>query len=279
MSFDIWQSGIRTKLDSSINAHKHLSGLDFFIQLSSAIGIPGHPSQAHYAAGNTFQDTLARHRTIHGLPAVTLNLTAIEGVGWMAQQGEAENEVVKRIAKVGLTSARMDTVLEVVEAAIRNPMRSSAAASQVIVGLSTYDAIPDGSVTKADRRFGTLRLATKRAGAQAPDAESSGAKDSIAELSRAATEGSITKEDAAEFIADALTGKIAGIFNLDAADIDASRTLSSYGVDSLVAVEMRNWLASSLRAKVSIFDILQSPSMSEFSGLLAGKSELLTNLS
>jgi aryl carrier-like protein len=278
MSYEVWQSGIRVKLDSSMNVHKHLPSVDFFIQLSSAIGIPGHPSQAHYAAGNTFQDALARHRTARGLPAVTLNLTAIEGVGWMAQQGDAELDVVKRIAKVGLSSARIDTVMDLVEAAIRNPLRTSPDASQIIVGLSTYDAIPSGSVTQFDRRFGTLRLGTVRAHAQAAASDAASAQDSLTELKRAATGGNLTKADALTLVIDALADKTAAIFKSNAADIDPSRTLSSYGVDSLVAVELRNWLASSLKAKVSIFDILQSPSITEFSGLLMEKSELLAGL-
>jgi aryl carrier-like protein len=277
MSYEVWQSGIRVKLDSSLNAHKHLTSVDFFIQLSSAIGVPGHPSQAHYAAGNTFQDALARHRAARGLPAVTLNLTAIEGVGWMAQQGDAEQDVVKRIAKVGLSSARMDTVMDLVEAAIRDPLRPSPGTSQVIVGLTTYDALPTDSVTKSDRRFGTLRLASVRAGAQAAD-DASNAKDSLSELKRAAADGSISKAEAAVLVVDAVAGKVGGIFTVAPEDIDPSRTLSSYGVDSLVAVELRNWLAASLKAKVSIFDILQSPSIAEFGDMLTGKSELLTGL-
>ena len=279
MSYDVWQSGIKVKIASSINAHKHLTDVDFFVQLSSAIGVPGHPSQAHYAAGNTFQDALARHRTVRGLPAVTLNLTAIEGVGWMAQQGEAEQDVVKRIQKVGLSSAGIDLVMDLVEDSIRDPLRKSAADSQVIVGLSSYEAIPDGAVTKGDRRFGTLRLASIRAGAEAAAEAGSGAKDSLAELTRAAADGSISKADAIELVVDAITGKTAAIFNLEQSEIDSARSLSSYGVDSLVAVELRNWLASSLKAKVSIFDILQSPSFVEFGALLASKSELLSALS
>ncbi|KAL2169361.1 hypothetical protein VTG60DRAFT_6135 [Thermothelomyces hinnuleus] len=294
MSYALWRSGIRVKVDGSSNAHAQLlldaaargGDLDFFVQLSSAIGVPGHPSQAHYAAGNTFQDALARHRAVRGLPAVTLDLTAIEGVGWMAQQGdeEAQQDVVRRIQKVGLSPARIDLVMDLVEAAIRRPLRASAADSQVVVGLSTYASIPDGSVTKADRRFGTLRLATTRAVMADDNAAAAGAgggaggKDSVAELLRAAADGSITKAEAVPLVVDAVAAKTAAIFNLGRDDIDAGRPLSGYGVDSLVAVELRNWLVGSLKAKVSIFDILQSPSLDDFGALLVEKSELLNGL-
>ena len=276
MSYDVWQRGIRPKVDSSTNIHKHLASLTFFIQLSSAIGIPGHPSQAHYAAGNTFQDALARNRTAQGLPAITLNLTAIEGVGWMAQQGDAELAVVKRIAKVGLTSARIETVMDLVESAIRTPLRASPAASQVVLGMSPYAALPDASVVKADRRFGTLRLASLRAGAQTTS--SSDTKDPLTQLSWAAADKLLTVSSATALVIEALASKLSAIFSFDASDVDTERSLSSYGVDSLVAVELRNWLAGGLRAKVSIFDILQSPSLGEFADVLVGKSELLAGL-
>ncbi|AEO58697.1 polyketide synthase [Thermothelomyces thermophilus ATCC 42464] len=292
MSYALWRSGIRVKVDGSSNAHALLlppPDLDFFVQLSSAVGVPGHPSQAHYAAGNTFQDALARHRAVRGLPAVTLDLTAIEGVGWMAQQGdeEAQQEVVRRIRKVGLSPAGIDLVMDLVEAAIRDPLRASAADSQVVVGLSTYASIPDGSVTKADRRFGTLRLATKRAVAGADDDAAGGAaasgsggggKDGVAELLRAAADGSISRAEAAPLVVDAVAARTAAIFNLGRDEIDGGRPLSGYGVDSLVAVELRNWLVGCLKAKVSIFDILQSPSLDDFGALLVEKSELLKGL-
>lgn len=51
--------------------------------------------------------------------------------------------------------------------------------------------------------------------------------------------------------------------------------MSHYGVDSLVAVELRNWLGSAAKAKVSIFTILQTPSLAEFASLVASSSEFL----
>ena len=59
------------------------------------------------------------------------------------------------------------------------------------------------------------------------------------------------------------------MFNLEKSDIDTGDALTSIGVDSLVAVDFRNWLGSVVKAKVSIFEILQTASLDEFSSLVA----------
>lgn len=53
--------------------------------------------------------------------------------------------------------------------------------------------------------------------------------------------------------------------------------LSRYGVDWLVAVELRNWLSSSVKAKVSVFEILQSASITESAAPVAGKSAYVSS--
>ncbi|KAH9905003.1 polyketide synthase [Xylariomycetidae sp. FL2044] len=282
MSYDQWRRGVRAKVDNSINLHKHLSSLDFFVVLSSVTGVVGHSSQANYTAGNTFLDALARHRTARGQPAVALDLSAIKGAGWVDSQSGGGADVLRRVEALGTTSVDIDVVLSLVEDAIRHPLRESPAASQVVVGIASEETTPEGSAARFDSRFGTVRLATVRGSDQgaggAGSGDGTGAKDSLAELTRGTAAGTIKLPEATELIMDAVATKVATIFNIDRSEIDAGNQLSRYGVDSLVAVDLRNWLSSGLRARVSIFDILQTPSLTEFASLVVGKSDLLTGL-
>lgn len=82
--------------------------------------------------------------------------------------------------------------------------------------------------------------------------------------------------EASVLLVDALSTKLAEIFSLDLAEIDIALPLLRYRVDWLVAVELRNWLSGAIRAKVTMFEILQSTSLTEFAGLLAVKSEYVS---
>ena len=56
--------------------------------LSSLAGIIGSISQANYAAGNTFQDALVHYRHAQGLPAQSIDLGLIRGLGYVEEHEE-----------------------------------------------------------------------------------------------------------------------------------------------------------------------------------------------
>ncbi|KAI1349028.1 polyketide synthase [Xylaria sp. FL0043] len=266
-TYDQWQSGISTKVGSSIILDKHLKSLDYFIMLSSIAGVIGDSSQVIHAAGNAFQDALARHRTALGLPAVVLDLPAIKGVE--RQHASA----------VGAAEVDVETLLYLLDSAIRHPLRETPAASQIVVGVSS-EAAYEGTLMRSDRRFGTLRLATPRRVADqflGGTGEGEGKDNSLSQLTRGAA-GSMTAAEVTDLVVDTISSKVAAIRGMDPSEIEAGNPLSQYGVDSIVGVGLRNWLSGTLGAKVSIFEILQSASLTEFAGIVLSTSERLAGL-
>ena len=271
MTFQQWSNGVRPKINGSRNLHKYLPDLSFYIMLSSVAGVAGHMSQANYAAGNTFQDALARHRTANGQPAVTIDLGAVRSVGYVAErEASGDDRLRARVENVGFGSVDIEAVLGIIEAGIRDPLRGSLADSQVIVG-PNFHAFATESAMRHDRRFGTLRIASQ-VGLNTPVASDS--KSTTAAFVQAFTAAPST-DVASKLLVDALAAKLSDIFNIPLSDIDPELPLSRYGVDSLVGVELRNWISSTVKAKVSVFEMLQSWSLDEFALLVASKSELL----
>jgi Phosphopantetheine attachment site len=76
-----------------------------------------------------------------------------------------------------------------------------------------------------------------------------------------------------------LAAKVGEIFNIDALGIDVSLPLPHHGVDSLIAVQFKNWLSSAVKARVSIFEVLQGPSLIDFASLVAVRSSLVAKAS
>ena len=68
--------------------------------------------------------------------------------------------------------------------------------------------------------------------------------------------------------------RLAIIFNVSAEEIDLAVPMTMHGVDSLVAVELRNWLSGAAKDKISIFEITQSSYLMEFVGLIVKRSRL-----
>ena len=131
---------MKPKVDGVWNLHDRLSktDLDFFIILSSVVGMVGDPSQAAYVAATVFQETFADYRNRQGLPAVTLALGKIVDIGIVAEKLSARRGVQ------GLWSrdVREEEVMAMIESAIITPLRKHGSGSS-ITGLKAWSPTAD----------------------------------------------------------------------------------------------------------------------------------------
>ncbi|KAJ0299111.1 hypothetical protein COL516b_009363 [Colletotrichum fioriniae] len=245
-------------------------GCKNLIILSRNARLGGNTSQANYSAGGTFQDAFARYRTSKGLPGVSIDLASIQEVGFVANtEGVAE-----RLTKTGLADIDEANLLKIIETAIQKPCRP-VDLSQLITGILEFDETSTVAWVN-DTRFSSLRANhSNQSGTRGRTDHKGGAATRLSDSLRSATSGT----GAVALILDAVISKLSEMFGLDAAEIDKKHPVSRYGVDSLIAVELRNWLVSSAGAETtSIFDVLHSPSLSVLAEKIGEKSRYVSSL-
>ena len=274
MTLSDYEAAVRPKVQGSWNLHKLLPvNLDFFIMLSSISGFGGNATQANYAAGGTFQDALARHRAAASQAAVSLDLGMIKGVGVLA--GPEGKNTVTRFERIGLRALDEDEVLKLMNTAMR-PDRHGIANSQIVTGIPpTWVRLENDSnqavqSTAAfwirDPRFSSLEIASHDHSHQRSDTSAS--------LADMLGDDNISNKDAAEALSTSLISKLASMFVVAETDIDIASPLARLGVDSLIAVELRNWVSAAVQADCSVFDIMQASSIATLAEKLVEKSSL-----
>jgi len=258
MTYENYQAAVRPKVQGSLNLHRAFDGmeLDFFIMLSSIVGVMGNLGQANYSAGGSFQDALATYRNSRGLVGASVDIGVVRSVGYVSEH----SDTAKFLIDIGHRLLTEDDVLKAIGYAVASPY-----CGQIILGLNTGPGQHwEKTCMGRDMRFGPLRYRETTTQASAP---SGGAADMGAKISQATT-----LEDAADAVVEGVRKKLMDIFMLSESEVDVSKGLSDHGVDSLVAVELRNLLALRAGAEVSIFEILQSPSIARLGLLVASKS-------
>jgi acyl transferase domain-containing protein/surfactin synthase thioesterase subunit/acyl carrier protein len=233
------------KLKGAWNLHlltQHLS-LDCFVLFSSASSLIGLSGQASYVAANSFLDVLAHRRKQKGLTAQSINWGVIKDVGMVANESELE----KYARAEGFEPIVMKEAMDVYD--------TIAGQDFTQIGIMKIDAVQMGSYYSAMARTNYFKglLATDKS----TDAEK--------EVSFLETFGRMT--DAAErkeALEQLITRHVSKIIKMPAARINASMTFKGLGVDSLMAIQLRNLLEKSVDLKLSVAMFWSHPSIREY---------------
>lgn len=257
MTYHDWSESVRSKATSTYNLHLALPhGLDFFIMLASVYGVFGGPGQANYSAANTFQDALAVHRVSLGQKAVSIDLGMMVADGYIAENtGILERQrrfgqfmEIGRGELLALLDHYCDPGLPVLP-----PDQS-----QVLVGFQTIEAIRAQGIDVHHALFRPMfrELFLKDSDSDSDNKLTSSDchrtdSDRTAALAQAPLD-----EEAGILVTKWFQSKVAQVLGIEVDEVEASRPVHTYGIDSLVAIDLRNWFAREIGADVQVFTLL-----------------------
>ncbi|CAP93818.1 Pc16g11480 [Penicillium rubens Wisconsin 54-1255] len=256
MRLDEYRDVMGPKYHGTWNLHRHLpADLDFFLMLSSISGVIGNATQAAYASGCTFMDAFAAYRRSLGLPAVSLDLGTITDVGYLAEN----RDLATKMERQGFQGTDTPTLLSLIQVAIS---QSTGGAAQLVTGLGQWKEMESLGNFDAPL-FAHFRYKFQGHG------KSIALGDSMEGL-KVDLDAAKTVDQATIIICDALSRKIASHLSIPVENINPSNPVSEYGVDSHVAVELRNWVSRSMNCTIPILEIL-ARSMFELSHKIASQ--------
>lgn len=263
-----WKAVTAPKVGGLVNLHNTFSGpddLDFFICLSSIASLGGNIGQAAYSGSNSALDSFCHWRRRQGLPATSFNLPAILDVGYVADAVMTHGgQINDRLSRVGITMAQL-------EASIGAVLQDPEPRNQVVLGLSKTD---EGREMLLDTGilFEILRW-DQGDRDRGHETQEGSRKDEV--LARNLIALGADVEAKKSILQEALVKKISSMLMISPDDVQPENSVADLGLDSLVAVELRNWIVRELDANLPVMDIVACTTVQEFFDLVARRSSLI----
>ncbi|KAJ5589352.1 hypothetical protein N7537_012030 [Penicillium hordei] len=263
MSVDYWHTGIDPKLIGSWNLYNALEGrtddLDFFLMTSSVSGSVGTATEGNYCAANYFLDIFARFLRSKGLPGISIGLGMISEVGYLHENPEIEALLLRK----GIQAINEDELLQIIDITLCNKDSTSydtMASCHVLTGLE-----PLGLKHLQQAGFSGTNptLNDPRASVLAAILDSDSDRDlkngsgMPAELA-AALENGHEELSVLEAIVHLIVKRFSNLVLQQVDKIDPAKTLSTFGMDSMLAAEFRTWFYQAFKVDVPFLTLLSA---------------------
>jgi acyl transferase domain-containing protein/acyl-CoA synthetase (AMP-forming)/AMP-acid ligase II len=239
----------RPKIAGAWNLHRltRHTDLDFFVLFSSAASLVGSAGQANYAAANAFMDALAVSRSMSGLPALAVNWGVWTGRGL---GGRLDATHLRRLASLGFSPIGEEE------------------------GLRAFDRILSlqGQIAllRADwRRYAAAypRTSMVRAYAPARDDRGADANGWLRDSLRRAAPG-----DRHDLIVGFVRAQAGAVLRTDPAQVALRRGFFDQGMDSLLAMELKQRLDAALGEALPATITFDHPTVETLAAFLLTRS-------
>ena len=244
MTLEQLDRAVRPKAQGAWNLHTATTDapLDWFAMFSSVASVLGSPGQANYAAGNAALDALAAYRRARGLPATTINWGPWSGAGMAVEAGRGE-----AVQSRGMGLLPPDRALDLLGKLLRSDV--------------TQIAVMDAQWDDMLRLMGARRPALLAD--IAAEVEQAGGTATASRVDRAFLDQLLAVDQPARhaLVSDYIRDELARIMGVESENLDADKPLSTFGLDSLLALELKNNLEGRLDFTLPMAKLMEGPSI------------------
>jgi thioesterase domain-containing protein/acyl carrier protein len=258
MTLEQFEKPMAPKVAGAWNLHRATLNeqLDFFVLFSSVASVLGSPGQANYAAGNAFLDALAHARRRRGLPAIAINWGPWAGSGMAVEAGRSD----------AVKSRGMSLI---------DPQQGLELLGQLLRSDAPQVAVMDAQWADMLALFGSRRPALLER--IADDEQHAATEPARSRVDHAFRDQLLAADDATRqsLVAEYIRSELARIIGVDPSGLEVNQPLNSFGLDSLLALELKNNLESRLDFTLPMAKLMEGPSIAslaaETARLLAAK--------
>lgn len=244
MSLDQLDRAMSPKVRGTWNLHIATRDLplDFFVLFSSVASVLGSPGQANYAAGNAFLDALAHARRQAGLPATAVNWGPWAGSGMAAEAGRDES-----VKSRGMMLIEPHDGLDLL-----GKLMKMTTPQVAVMNVHWGDML---------KLLGSRRpplLTEIAAEVQEAGGEDTTSRVDVVFLQKLqAAETSSRQTLVQEYIRE----ELARIMGIEPTSLETNQPLSTFGLDSLLALELKNNLEGRLDFTLPMAKLMEGPSI------------------
>jgi acyl carrier protein len=233
--------------------------------LSSVVGnILGVLGEANYAATNTYLNSLATSNKNNSTHFVAVCPGIIGDVGIIAENDDAK----KLLGRQGFQEMRSHDVIALVHYALSEEAKRSGCTEvtsgyryQSFVQAGRSDALSNSFFSHLLQNANESRGSTVRKSTESIESLMANAK---------------SREDAEAIVAQALASKIRTLVAQSEEEISTKQRVTDLGIDSLVLVELKNWITQTIKVRLQDPEIFDTGSIADLAVLLAERSPLVS---
>jgi short-subunit dehydrogenase/acyl carrier protein len=224
--------------------------LDWFIAFSSVVATSGNTGQCAYSAANMFMKTVVNDRRKRGLAGTSIDISRVHGVGYVERNamslGLSKKEMDK-IQRFALSMSEPDLHQLFAEAVIAS-RPDSGRHSDLITGIRSLTSRDVADVFwAASLRFSHFVNDVEPTAGGATDNRQTRV------VVKTQLKSAKSPDDVVAIIKTAFTAKLTASLEHDESNaLPDSTPLVDFGMDSLVAVEIRSWFLKELEVEVPV---------------------------